>query len=67
MIKIFINGENKELSENLNLDQLLKQFSLPTERVAIELNKEVIRRKDWSETEISEGDKLEIVHFVGGG
>lgn len=67
MIKIFINGESKELNEQINLTELLKHFSLPTERVAIELNQEVVRKKDWENIEIKDADKIEIVHFVGGG
>mgnify|MGYP001562143543 CR=1 FL=1 len=67
MMNININGEGKELLGQFNLLELLKHLSLPTERVAIELNKEVVRRKDWENTKISNGDKLEVVHFVGGG
>lgn len=67
MIKILINGERKELAEQINLSELLKQFSLPNERIAIELNQEVIRKKDWENIEIKDADKIEIVHFVGGG
>lgn len=67
MIRIFINGESKELTEKFNLIELLKHFSLPTERIAVELNKEVVRRKDWENVKVSEGDKLEVIHFVGGG
>lgn len=66
-MKIFINGESKELNEELNLVKLLERFSLPSERVAIELNKEVVRKRNWETIEIKEGDKIEIVHFVGGG
>ena len=66
-MKVLINGEDKELTEQLNLEELLKYFSLPTERVAIELNKAVIRRKDWTNIKIQDADKIEIVHFVGGG
>lgn len=66
-MKIIINGEDKDIPENLNLSELLKHLKLPSERVAVELNREVIRRADWEKTEIKDGDKLEIVHFVGGG
>ncbi len=66
-MNIFINGETKELSNELNLSELLKHFSLPSERIAIELNKEVVRKKDWENITIAEGDKLEVIHFVGGG
>lgn len=66
-MKILINGESKELAQSLNLNELLKHFSLPSERIAIELNKEVVRRKDWESIKIKDADKIEIVHFVGGG
>lgn len=66
-MKILINGESKEINRDLNLIGLLKHFSLPTERVAVELNREVVRKKDWESIQISDGDKLEVIHFVGGG
>lgn len=66
-MKVFINGETKEIENGLNLRELLGRFDLPNERVAVELNREVVRRKDWEATEIREADKIEIVHFVGGG
>lgn len=66
-MKLLINGETKEIERSLNLSELLEKFSLPAERVAIELNKRVVRRKDWETIELSNGDRIEIVHFVGGG
>lgn len=66
-MNILINGESKELAQSLNLNELLEHFSLPSERIAIELNKEVVRRKDWEFIRIKDADKIEIVHFVGGG
>lgn len=66
-MKVFINGETKEITSQLNLSELLKLFSLPQERIAIELNREVVRKKDWETIQVSDGDKLEVIHFVGGG
>ncbi len=66
-MNIIVNGEKKELENSLNLQELLKKLELPNERIAIELNKNVIRKKDWNETEIKDADKIEIIHFVGGG
>ena len=66
-MKVFINGETREISSEVRLNELLVQLSLPSERIAIELNKEVVRRKDWESIQIKEADKIEIVHFVGGG
>ncbi len=64
---IIINGENKELPETLSVDELIRQLELPQMRVAIEINREVVRRADWMLTLLRDGDRVEIVHFVGGG
>ncbi len=66
-MRVFINGETKEIEQTLKLNELLDHFSLPNKRIAIELNKEVVRKKDWNAIEIKDSDKIEIVHFVGGG
>jgi thiamine biosynthesis protein ThiS len=66
-MNVFINGETKEISGEINLFELLKQFSLPQERIAVELNKEVVRKKDWETIKITDADKIEVIHFVGGG
>ncbi len=67
LMKIIVNGEMKEVAGNLNLIGLLEHLSMPDERIAIELNKEVVRKKDWETKEINDADKIEIIHFVGGG
>jgi sulfur carrier protein len=66
-LHIQLNGETRELPDGLTLEALVSQLSLQPARVAIELNHSVARRKDWAETILSEGDRVEIVHFVGGG
>lgn len=66
-MKVIVNGEQKEFSGDLNLFQLLEDLELPTERIAIELNKAVVRKNDWRDILISSEDKIEIIHFVGGG
>ncbi|MBK7992718.1 MAG: sulfur carrier protein ThiS [Blastocatellia bacterium] len=66
-MQIVLNGEKKEISENISLKQLIDRLELKQERVALELNKTVARRKDWAEIMLKDGDQLEIVHFVGGG
>ncbi len=67
MITIYLNGEAREIPLETDLVHLLEVFSLPSKRIAIELNKNVIRHADWPVTRVREGDKLEVVHFVGGG
>ena len=66
-MRVQINGETREFVDDLRLSDLVDELSLPPERVAIELNKRVVRRNEWPETIITEGDRIEIVHFVGGG
>lgn len=66
-IHIILNGERREIAGTITIDQILELFSLPKQRIAVELNNAVLRRKDWPITKAHDGDKLEIVHFVGGG
>ena len=66
-MKITLNGEIRELESEVNLHRLLELFSLPSRLVAVELNRSVVRRKDWESITIKDADKIEIVHFVGGG
>ena len=62
-----INGEAKQFETPLTLSALLESMHLKADRVAVELNREIVTRTVWSETNLSEGDRVEIVHFVGGG
>jgi sulfur carrier protein len=66
-MKVFINGETREIERELNLRQLLEKFELPDARIAVELNRQVVRKKDWENIFVKDADKIEIVHFVGGG
>jgi thiamine biosynthesis protein ThiS len=66
-LRVFINGESRELSGTPSLAELITQLDLPAARIAVELNRVVVRRSEWSDTVLHEGDRVEIVHFVGGG
>ncbi|PYV67277.1 MAG: thiamine biosynthesis protein ThiS [Acidobacteria bacterium] len=66
-MKLTINGENREFSSISTISSLLDQLGMKAGRVAVELNRELIPRDRWATTNLSDGDKLEIVHFVGGG
>jgi thiamine biosynthesis protein ThiS len=66
-LRIQVNGEAREVADDLHLSGLVKILSLRPEQIAIELNKEVVRRAQWVDTLLREGDQVEIVHFVGGG
>jgi thiamine biosynthesis protein ThiS len=67
VISVTLNGEKRQVPEEIDLENVIDLFSLPHQRVAIELNKTVIRRAEWPHTNLKEGDVLEVVHFVGGG
>ena len=64
---IYLNGEPREAPENVTLAALLELLNLPADRVAVERNREIAARSTWGETIVQPGDRLEVVHFVGGG
>ncbi len=66
-IEVQLNGETRETNSGGSLDALIDQFALPKQRVAVELNRSVIRKTDWPSTVITAGDVIEVIHFVGGG
>ena len=66
-MKIQINGEDRDYSHPLSLDRLLVQLGMKADRVAVELNRTIVPRAVWTSTSLNDGDRLEIVHFVGGG
>lgn len=66
-MKIYVNGEACDADGNSSLAELVESLQVAQERIAVELNKNVIRRRDWRDTPVNEGDRIEIVHFVGGG
>ena len=67
MITIHLNGEPQEIPEGLTLAALLERLNLPADRVAVERNLLIVPRDCWRETAVQPGDRLEVVHFVGGG
>jgi thiamine biosynthesis protein ThiS len=62
-----INGEARSFENLSTLATLIEALNLKGDRVAVELNREIVPRAQWDSTSIKDGDKLEIVHFVGGG
>ena len=65
-MRLVINAEERELAAT-KLDALVAELGMKADRVAVELNREIVPRARWSETALHDGDRLEIVHFVGGG
>ena len=66
-MKIVLNGENFEIAEPLSLSSLLAQLEIDTRRVAVEHNLIVVMREQLDTVTVSEGDRIEVVNFVGGG
>ena len=66
-MRVFVNGDERDFDTESSLLDLITQLDLPVARIAIELNREVVRRNDWGSTILQDDDRIEIVHFVGGG
>lgn len=66
-MRIVLNGNEREFAASLTLAQLIEQLGMNVNRVAAELNRQIVSREHWPLTTLKEGDRLELVHFVGGG
>jgi len=66
-MRLVINGKEQAFAGSLSLTELIDQLGMKGDRVAVELNREIVSRNRWPETWLKDGDRLEIVHFVGGG
>ena len=66
-IKIKLNGKFKYVPENYKVSDLINDIKIPLKKVAIELNQEIMDKKKISETTLNKDEKIEIVHFIGGG
>jgi thiamine biosynthesis protein ThiS len=64
---LHINGEIRDFPSPLSLSSLIEQLGMKQDRVAVELNHDIVPRDRWAATSLADGDRLEIVHFVGGG
>ena len=66
-IKIKINGKSNIIDDKTKLSVLIKNLEVPLNKVAIELNREIIDKKKLNKIYLKKNDKIEIVHFIGGG
>ncbi|MEO6435413.1 MAG: sulfur carrier protein ThiS [Tepidisphaeraceae bacterium] len=64
---IKVNGQDQEVASGTTLTQLIQQHNLTPQKVAVELNRRLVRTEKYEETELKAGDEVEIVTFVGGG
>lgn len=67
LITIILNGEPKEIASGQSILDLVQSLNLPAERLAVEHNMNIVKRSHWSDQPLQNGDKVEIVQFVGGG
>lgn len=66
-VEILVNGETRELQAGTTVEELVRELGLVPDRLAIEYNLHILKKKHWVTTALANGDRLEIVHFVGGG
>ncbi|MDQ2711263.1 MAG: sulfur carrier protein ThiS [Acidobacteriota bacterium] len=66
-INVLVNGESREVPANQCVSSFLDLLEVTSDRVAVELNKSLVRKREWANTPVKEGAQIEIVEFVGGG
>ena len=66
-IEIRVNGKVKSISDKYKMSDLVKNLKIPIKKVAIELNQEIIDKKKINKISLNKNDRIEIVHFIGGG
>jgi sulfur carrier protein len=66
-MQVILNGENRQFEDSLSIAALLEQTGLHGKRIAVEVNETIVPRSLHGETFVSEGDKIEIIHAIGGG
>lgn len=69
-MKLHINGEERDFNDApapFTLAALVEALGMKADRVAVELNRDIVPRDRWTDTRLTDGDRLEVVHFVGGG
>ena len=66
-IKITVNGKQMQVISKYSVKSLITKLKMPLNKIAIELNKKIIDKKKISKIQLKKGDKVEIVHFIGGG
>ncbi len=67
MIKVVINGQEREVAEDIKIGMLLRELEIEEKTMASAVNMEVVKRENWDTHTIKDGDKVEFLHFVGGG
>jgi sulfur carrier protein len=66
-LRVLVNGDSVQIKDGATVGDLVAELNLKPERLAIEVNRKVLRKSEWGSTSLTGGDKIEIVHLVGGG
>jgi thiamine biosynthesis protein ThiS len=66
-MQVFVNGDAQELAQGVTVSDLVARHDLIPQRVAVEVNEQLVRRADYAQTPLRDGDRVEIVTLVGGG
>ena len=66
-MQLTVNGDPRDFADGTTVADLVAALGLANERVAVEVNRQLVRRATWAEATLREGDVVEVVHFVGGG
>ncbi len=66
-IQVHVNGKEREVQSGLSIHELVESFDLNPLLIVVELNREILSREKFKDVQVSEGDAVELVHFVGGG
>jgi len=67
LVEILVNGESKRIRMGITVAELVEELGLIPDQLAVEYNLNIIKRVQWKEVTLTQGDQVEIVHFVGGG
>ena len=66
-MEIILNGERRKISEGMSVLDLVQQLGFAAGRLAVELNLQILKREEWATCALKQGDRIEVVQFVGGG
>ena len=66
-IQVRLNGKDREFDEDISVTGLIQSLELNPQLIVVELNRDILERKSYADTPVSDGDQIELVHFVGGG
>jgi len=67
LVEVMVNGERRQIPSHQSVAEMLSFLQLPGDRVAVELNRQIVRKRDWEQTPVPPASQIEVVEFVGGG